>query len=130
MVSKDGICQDSKKRDKMLSLIDVMSRAELKLWVHFVQYYQKFVPNFSDVVHPLFMMTSKKVPFVWDKTAKEAMDKLKVALAQDVILAFPDVNKPYEVYADVSAIAMGFGLVQKGCPVLCWCRREVPLFWV
>ena len=117
VVSKDGFCQDSKKREKMILLIDVTSRAELKSWVHFVQYYQKFVPNFSDVAQLLFMMTSKKVPFVWDMTAKEAMDKLKVALARDVILAFSDVNKLYKVYADASAIAMGFVLVQKGRPV-------------
>ena len=38
----------------------------------------------------------------WDNLCEEAFDHVKATIAQDVVLAYPDFSKPFEIYTDAS----------------------------
>ena len=101
----------------MLSVIEVNSRKDLKAWIQFIAFYQKFIPNFSALAAPLYRLTNKSVPFIWTETASKAMADLKLALSRDVILAFPNINDLFELYTDASDEAVGFVLTQQNRPL-------------
>ena len=47
------------------------------------------------------------------KEAKEAYEKLKLALCSRPILAYPDPSAPFELYVDASEKGFGAALVQR-----------------
>jgi transposase InsO family protein len=58
-------------------------------------------------------MTGTKQPFTWGMDQQEAFDKLKEIIMEDVVLAFPDNSKPFELTTDASDYAIGAVLSQK-----------------
>lgn len=73
--------------------------------------------DLSGVARPLYTLLKKDVPFVWNKHANEAFEKLKVQIMTLPTLAFPNPRLPYDIHCDCSDTSMGACLVQEGRPV-------------
>ena len=43
---------------------------EVRKFLVFVGYYRKFIPKYSDIVHPLTNLTRKDIPFEWSKACQ------------------------------------------------------------
>ena len=67
-----------------------------------VGYYRKFIKNFAKIAKPLTLLTYQKVKFDWTPTHHEAFLHIKESITQAPILHYPDPNKRYIVYTDVS----------------------------
>ena len=52
-------------------------------------------------------------PVKIDSYAKE----IKKVFERDIMLAYPDYSKPFEVYTDASALQLGAVIVQDGRPI-------------
>ncbi len=46
---------------------------------------------------------TKKVPWHWDEVHQRALDPVKATIAKDVVLAYPDYSKVFEIYTDASS---------------------------
>jgi hypothetical protein len=55
---------------------------------------------------------TKKVPWHWDKVHQRAFDHVKATIAKDVVLAYPDYSKVFEIYTDVSSKQLGAVITQ------------------
>ena len=40
---------------------------------------------------------TKKAPWHWDEIHQKAFDQVKATIFQDVVLAYPDFSKPFEI---------------------------------
>ena len=60
---------------------------------------------------------TKKKPWRWDETHQQAFDNVKKTVARDVILAYPDYSKPFEIYTDASTRQLGAVIVQNNRPI-------------
>jgi hypothetical protein len=47
---------------------------------------------------------TKKKPWRWDLIHQQAFDNGKAAIAKEVVLAYQDFSKPFEIYTDASAM--------------------------
>jgi hypothetical protein len=54
----------------------------------------------------------KGVKFSWDLKCKDAFHTLRAHLTTTLVLAQPDVSKPFDIYCDASGIGLGFVLMQ------------------
>lgn len=83
-------------------------------------YYRDFVPNFSEMAHPLTELTRKKAPnkVVWGKREQEAFEQLKRMLSSQPILKAPDFTKPFVLRTDASSKSVGAVLMQRHDGVL------------
>ena len=57
-----------------------MKVKEVQSFLGFVNFYQKFIHNFSDIACPLYTLTHKTQQWVWGSAEQEAFDALKGAI--------------------------------------------------
>ena len=60
---------------------------------------------------------TKKQPWHWTELHQEAFDNVKAAIAKDVMLAYPDYTKVFEVYTDASSTQLGAVITQENRPI-------------
>ena len=70
----------------------------------FTNFYRKFIPDFSNIVAPLNLLTCKGEPWVWTQ--------LKHIFSSTLVLQIPDVTHPFSIMTDASLLAAGVVLMQ------------------
>lgn len=81
--------------------------SELNSLVGLVNYYCKFIPNMSTLVHPLNRLLSSNVHWAWKPACQEAFTKLKEGLKNFPLLAHYDLDQPVSLAADASSFGLG-----------------------
>jgi hypothetical protein len=56
---------------------------------------------------------TKKVPWHWDEVHQRAFDHVKATIAREVVLAYPDYSKVFEIYTDASSKQLGAVITQE-----------------
>jgi hypothetical protein len=79
-----------------------------------VDYYRRFIPNFSKISKPITELLKKGNKYVWSKECDEAFQTLKKLLTTSPVLAQPDIAKPFDIYCDASGTGLGCILMQEG----------------
>jgi hypothetical protein len=85
---------------------------ELQSFLGFINFYRRFIQDFSKVARPLHNLTKKDSKWTWDADQREAFDKLKETVTSAPILIQPDVNRPFKLETDASDFATGAILSQ------------------
>ena len=85
---------------------------EIKQFLRLVGYYWKFMPRFSDIAKPLTRLMRHDTLFNWCKKCEFSFQTLKNALCTEPILKFPDLQRPYVSFTDVSKYAWAGVLTQ------------------
>lgn len=82
-------------------------------------FYKKFIRNFSLICAPILntIKGGQKCKFFWIAEASEAFEILKQKVAQQLVLAFSDFGKVFQIECDASNIAIGGVLSQEGRPI-------------
>jgi hypothetical protein len=60
---------------------------------------------------------TKKVPWHWDEVHQRAFDHVKATIAIEVVLAYPDYSKVFEIYTDASNKQLGAVITQENRPI-------------
>ena len=93
------------------------SLKELRSFLGLCYYYRKFIWNFSTLSKPLQRLTEKNVKFHWSIDCQDAFSKLKEALVEATVLAYPDPKGNFILDTDASGVGLGAVLSQEqgGC---------------
>jgi hypothetical protein len=66
---------------------------------------------------------TKKLPWRWGPIHQQAFDDVKATIAKDVVLAYPDFTKPFEIYTDASIMQLAAVITQDNRPIEFFSRR-------
>jgi hypothetical protein len=66
---------------------------------------------------------TKKSPWRWDPIHQEAFDNVKATIAKEVVLAYPDFSKTFEIYTDASTMQLGAVITQDNRPTAFFSRN-------
>ena len=89
---------------------------EVQSFVRFVNFYQRFIKDFSHHTHALFNLTKKDVGWHWGKSEQASFNKLKELITSAPVFVFPDDSLPYRIKANSSDAATGAVLSQQTLP--------------
>ena len=78
---------------------------QLKSYLGLLNYYGKFMPNFSTLLHPLYALLQQNQPWVWSQACEQAFQQSKEKLTDS--LTHYDPSKPIKLVTDVSAYGAG-----------------------
>src|SRR5260221_12120614 len=102
VISKDHVTMDPMKVHRVMEWLTPMKVKEVQSFLGFVNFYQKFICDFSNITHPLFALTHKTQQWVWGSPEQEAFDALKKAVTSAPILAFPSQSGCFCLKCDAS----------------------------
>uniref|UniRef100_A0A3P9JWP4 ribonuclease H n=1 Tax=Oryzias latipes TaxID=8090 RepID=A0A3P9JWP4_ORYLA len=105
VISESGVATDPAKvaavRDWLRSFLGLAS------------YYRRFVKDFATIANPLHRLTDKGKRFEWSEGCAAAFQRLKSALADAPVLAYPDPGQPFTLDTDASNVGVGAVLSQQ-----------------
>jgi hypothetical protein len=124
----------SNKVESIKNLMAPKTVKQVRSFLGMVNYFKDMWRHRSHLLAPLTDLTSnkdgtvrkKRGPIKWEKVHQEAFDKIKQAITDNVMLSFPDFNKPFEIHTDSSDIQLGSVIMQDHKPVAFYSRKLNP----
>jgi RNase H-like domain found in reverse transcriptase len=101
-ITRKGIQPVHNKGEAILKIKAPTTRKELRRFIGIVNYYRDMWFRRSELLAPLTSLASSKVKFEWLLTHQLAFDKIKKVIETEVLLAYPDFDKPFHIYTDAS----------------------------
>ena len=80
---------------------------ELRSFLGMLQYYGKFLPNLSTLLHPLNNLLREGVCWSWRSECQQAFEAAKQLLQSAEVLTHYDVNLPIKLACDASSYGIG-----------------------
>jgi hypothetical protein len=114
VISPEGIAVDPGKVRDVLDWMPPTSVTPVCSFLGLVGYYRRFILNFSKISKPITELLRKGNKYMWSKACDEAFNTLKKLLTTSLVLAQPDIAKPFDVYCDASDTGLGYVLMQEG----------------
>ena len=112
-LTPNGLKPWRKKIDAILWLQCPRTVKDLHSFIGAVTYYRTMFPKRAHILAPLTALTAEKSRNVaWSAECQHAFDTIKAILSSDVLLSYPDHNKPFHVYTDASNLQLGAVIVQ------------------
>lgn len=75
---------------------------QVRQFIGKINFYNKYIPNFSIILDPLYNLLRKNQKFIWDEKCRSTFEKMKTLMCSKPILAIFDPNLPIHVYTDAS----------------------------
>ena len=79
----------------------------------FENFYQHFIPHYSNTACPLLDLTKKTHPWSWDQSCNNTFTTLKAVFTSQPVLHLPDLSAPFAISTNASKHASGGVLLQK-----------------
>ena len=92
------------------------NKREVQSFVGFVNFYRRFIKDFSHYACTLFDLTQKDVGWHWGESEQASFNKLKELITSAPVLVFPDDSLPYCIEANSSDAATRAVLSQQTSP--------------
>jgi len=81
------------------------NQTDIQAFIGFVNFYRRFIQDFSTIARPLFDLTRSDQAWNWGTKEQEAFKHLKMAVTTAPILASPQDLEPFRIEADSSDFA-------------------------
>ena len=91
---------------------DIESLYHNSSFLGFVNFYHKFIPNYSNIVTPIVLLTCKDHPWSWTNLQQKAFDSLCSIFSSAPIFCILDVSCPFSLMTNASLLAAGAVLIQ------------------
>ena len=106
IIDHEGIRTIPEKAEEIFKIKSPGNMDKAKVFLGVLNYYQRFIPVFANLMHPIQKQLKKNVKFNWTADCEEAFNLAKKRLAQDPMLYNPDPNKPWIIETDASKTAL------------------------
>ena len=77
-----------------------------------VNFVSMFCPELQKLLKPIYDLTKKGKPFLWEKEQQEAFEEIKKRMLKPPVLSMPNRKGRFILYSDTSKIATGSALYQ------------------
>ena len=112
IVCNKHIKMDDKKIKCVIEREPPKNVKQLQLFLGLVNYYRRYIRDFSKKCLPLFQLLKKDVKYTWTDDCQSAFKQLKHDLVSFPVLRPPDFSRVFYIYTDASHLAVGAILSQ------------------
>ena len=106
-VCEDGLRPSQDKVEAVQNAPKPQDVSTLRSFLGLVNFFGRFIPNCSTLLHPLNRLLRKDVEFEWSEECDQAFQKAKEYLMTDPVMAHYDVSLPLLLECDASSQGIG-----------------------
>jgi hypothetical protein len=136
ILTSEGIRPQPKKVQAKLAPNLPNNVKEFRHFLRMVQYYQNMWAKHSEMLSLLTELVedcgktkttkknkAKKKPWWWDLIHQQVFDNVKAAIAKELVLAYLDFLKSFEIYTDASSTQLGAVIAQDNRPIAFFSKK-------
>ena len=105
IINHEGIRTLPEKTEEISKIKAPRNANEVRTFLGLLNYYRRFIPAFSDLMHQIQKLLKKNVKFEWTEECDRAFITAKETLMRNPILYRPDPNTPWIIEMDTSKTA-------------------------
>src|SRR5258705_4016113 len=113
VILKDHVAMDPVKVQGVTDWPQPVKVKDVQSFIGFVNFYQRFIHNFSKIACPLHALNHKSKDWSWGAAKQQAFDALKSAVTSALMLAFLSKSGPFHLECNASNFTMGAVLSQQ-----------------
>ena len=107
MIDADGLHATDAKVDAIVHASSPKNVAELRSFLGLLNYYGRFIPNLSSLLHPLNSLFRHNTTWCWTKPCREAFKAAEEKIVSPNVLVHYDLTRPIRLAAYASAYGIG-----------------------
>ena len=111
-ISKNGDKPTVKKVEAIHAAESPTNITELPSFIGLANYLRNFVPNFAEIVSPLYNLLKKETKWKWGKDENNSFNRLKDAICAEKVLKRYDPNSELVLQTDASGVGVGAAILQ------------------
>lgn len=112
-VEKGKVRPNSRKIEALTALPPPKTVTQLRQFIGLASYFRQFIPGFSQIMAPLYRLTSSKRDLDWKPSLEIIRQKIISTLTSAPVLMIFDPDYPVELHTDASSVGYGAILIQK-----------------
>ena len=112
-IDKQGLHKSQDKIDAVLRAPKPDNVSQLRSFLGLINYYHKFLPNLSSVLHPLHCLLQTGQKWKWSKDCEQAFKAAKQLVTSEKVLTHYDPSLPLRLACDASPYGIGAVLSHK-----------------
>ncbi len=86
LISIKKLKMNSRKIQAVVDWFTLNNLTQMQFFINFCNFYQRFIKNFSKIVHSMIQLTQKKIIFEWNETCQTAFNHMKRCMIETFIL--------------------------------------------
>ena len=90
VISAEGVKCDPKKVEAVRTWEAPRTARQVQQFLRTVNYYNRFIKNYSEIAKPLYAASNRKKKFEWTEECEQAFQTLRTALTTDPVMAYPN----------------------------------------
>ena len=98
-------------------------------FLEMVNFLSMFCPDLQKLLKPIYDLTRKGRPFIWEKEQQHSFEEIKYRLIKPPVLHMPNKTGRFHLYSDTSKLATGSTLyqIQNGKPkLIAYASKRLP----
>ena len=92
-------------------------------FIGLVNYYRDMWSKRSHLLHPLTELTLNRLKFKWAYAEQKAFDEIKCIVARYTLLAYPDLNKRFDIHMNARNYQLVAVIIQYVNPITFYRRK-------
>jgi len=113
VISENEVSMDLVKVAGVREWPTLKNKTDVQAFLGFVNFYRRFIRDFSAKARPLFDLTRSEQVWTWSRKEQAAFEDLKTAVTTAPVLVSPQELDPFRIEADSSDFTIGAVLSQQ-----------------
>ena len=93
------------------------TQKDVRHFVGMINFYRDLYPKRAETLAPLTDLCGHKRKFTWEAQHEQAFQQMKEITEQDIMLTYPQFDKPFHIYTDASELQIGGVIMQDSKPL-------------
>ncbi|XP_045477956.1 uncharacterized protein K02A2.6-like [Harmonia axyridis] len=107
IIDKNGLHKSKEKIDAILKVPYPQNVTQLKSFLGMVNYYNRFIPNASSLLKPLYKLLQKNSSWKFDTACVHSFETVKRVLGSETILVHFNSQQTVHLFVDASQYGLG-----------------------